>query len=241
MITNVVRKTGGKPTPKSNAVSSAANDNRAGFQNVKRELQAANDNQSPERPYSYGISKVNKAWRQENSPSSFNSKVTRGAVSRLLRPQNNNRLQSAKVAPVKEVASTAVDVANAASAAWFIVGTTWIFYMVQFVAGVISLVGLLGLIAIQESWLSYADFFGFFSGMGEAATYTGMVICAAMGVFTLILAIIVFKFRGVAIARSHSVPLMALCFALNVAPGFNLFPWFWVWCLFVVKSQVGKG
>jgi len=156
------------------------------------------------------------------------------------RATNDHHLKSARMAQVKEVAGKAVNVANAGSAAWVIVGVTWIFYMVQFVFALLSLMGISAMIAAGESWVGYADFFGILSDTAEVSTYAGMAITIAMGIFTLIVAIAIFLFRGVDIGRSYSVPLMAICFALNALPVTSLAPWIWVWCLYVVKSQINK-
>ena len=156
------------------------------------------------------------------------------------RTTNDHHLKSARMAQVKEVASKAVNVANAGSAAWFIVGVTWIFYMVQFVFALVSLMGFATISAVAESWVGYVDFFGVFSDNAQDMTSAGIGMTAAMGIFTLIVAIVIFLFRGVDIARGNSVLIMAVCFALNTAPVASLVPWIWVWCLYVVKSQINK-
>lgn len=159
---------------------------------------------------------------------------------KFTRASNDNKLKPARLSQVKEVANKASDVAKAASAAWFIVGMTWILYMIQFVFAAVSLVGLSGLAVLDDGWAGYADVFGLLSDTAEITTYVGMGITTVMGIFTLIMAIAIFLFRRVDIAKGHSVPLMAVCFALNAVPGTNIVPWVWVWCLYVVKSQINK-
>ena len=156
------------------------------------------------------------------------------------RTTNDHHLKSARMAQVKEVASKAVNVANAGSAAWFIVGMTWILYVVQFVFAILSLIGFSALFAAEESWLGYVDVLGLFSDTAGMMLFVGMGMTAAMGILTLIIAIALFIFRGVKINRGISGIIMAVCFAFNIVPGFNLAPWIWVWCLYVVKSQINK-
>lgn len=144
------------------------------------------------------------------------------------------------LAQAQAIAGKATDVANAASAAWFVIGTTWILYMVQLVFSVLSLIGLVTLISVDGSWLGYVDFMNMLSGTAEDITYIGMAITATMGIFTMILAIMVFTFRGVNIGKGYSLPILGVCFALNATPGTSLVPWIWAWCLYVVKSQINN-
>lgn len=150
---------------------------------------------------------------------------------------NSKRLQSAKSAPIKEIVGKTMDVATAATAAWTIVGATWILYMVQLVFSLLSLIGMASLITIDDSWLQTLDITGWSSDVVGLMTYIGMGVCGVMGIFTLIIAIMLFILRRVSILRSYSIIVMAVCFALNFAPGASFIPWIWLWCLYVVKSQ----
>ncbi|MCB9818843.1 hypothetical protein H6788_01550 [Candidatus Nomurabacteria bacterium] len=184
---------------------------------------------------------INNAQRL-NRPANDNTvqRLPANPRQRLKRASNDHKLKPASMSQVKEVTSKAVAVANAGSAAWFIVGVTWIFYMVQFVFALVSLMGFATISAVAESWVGYVDFFGVFSDNAQDMTSAGIGMTAAMGIFTLIVAIVIFLFRGVDIARGNSVLIMAVCFALNTAPVASLVPWIWVWCLYVVKSQINK-
>lgn len=177
-----------------------------------------------------------------NRPANDNSALGTSVITRrkFSRVSNDSRLKPASFSQVKQVATNASDTAMAASAAWFIVGTTWILYLVQFVFAVVSLAGLAGIVAVEDGWVGYLNVFGLLSDTAENTAYLGMGITTVMGIFTLIIAIAIFLFRGVDIAKGHSVPLMAICFALNAVPGTSLVPWIWLWCLYVVKSQINK-
>lgn len=177
-----------------------------------------------------------------NRPANENTeqRLPTNSPQRSIRASNDHKLKSASMSQVKEVASKAVDVANAGSAAWFIVGITWIFYMIQFVFALMSLIGISSMVAVGESWIGYVDFLGLLSDTSQDIAFIGMGVTAVMGIFTLIVAIAIFLFRRVEIGHSYSVPIMAVCFALNTVPAASLVPWIWVWCLYVVKSQINK-
>lgn len=209
MVRNVVKNT--KPVKTSTGVASVPNVNTAQAQG------------------NYGVSKVGRLSRSTNAVRE--SKLMRASVS------NDRRLQAAKMAQVKEVAGKVTNVVSAASAAWTIIGATWILYMVQLVFSVLSIVGMASMIAIDGSWLQTLDITGWTSDFGSIMTYVGMGVCGVMGIFTLIIAIMIFLIRQVSILRSYSIFIMAICFALNFAPIVSFIPWIWLWCLYVVKSQ----
>ncbi len=221
MIRNAVVK---KATPKNTGLSAS---NTKAFHATTGELLLNNSN----------VSNVQRLYRPVNNNA---QRLPTNSSQRSIRASNDHRLKPANMSRVKEVASKAVDITNAASAAWFIIGVTWILYMIQFVFALMSLIGISAMIAVGESWVGYIDFMDLFSGTAQSMAFVGMGMTAVMGIFTLIASIAIFMFRGVDINKSYSVPIMALCFALNTVPAASLVPWIWVWCLYVVKSQVNK-
>lgn len=258
-ISNVVRKTSEASVPskstskaKTNTknvtrVFSAANDNSpyAGdtskneVSNVARLHYADNDNDEyTPAPGTRDISKVQRETRPSKPISK--AKAIKQKISAFRKAQNDNRLSVAKLKQVKSLADDVVDVANAGSAAWFIVGVTWELYLVQLIGAGIAINGIIALYAIENTALGYINFFGLASSFTSNFLYAGIAVTLAMGILTLILSIAILALRRVNMMRSYSLLIMALCLPMYVAPGFNLVPWYWLWLLYVVKSQVDK-
>lgn len=158
----------------------------------------------------------------------------KATFSRLLNPANNNK----SLGGIKNYAVKGERVIKATSATWFIIGITWILYVVQFIFAILSLIGMASLLAYDSSLVDYLDFFDFASDGGEMVMYTGMFISFAMGILTFIVALAIFVSRRVDSGRSLSIFVAALCFSSYAVPGLNLIPWAWLWCLYVVKSQI---
>lgn len=131
----------------------------------------------------------------------------------------------------------AADTAKAIDVARGVVLSTSVLYPVQFVCATLSIAGLLGWIGVEESWLNYADFFNVFSTSGELVYLTGVAGTVAIGLFELLIAIGSFFWFGVDAWSVKSFILWVFCFVGYYAPGFNLVPWAYVWCFYVVWKQ----
>lgn len=256
-VSNVVRKTSGTSASTKNTghiktknvtrIFNAANDNSPYAKDTSKNVvsnvamlhYADNDNDEyVPAPGTRDISKV----QRETKPSSpiSKAKAITQKVGALRKAQNEDRLNVAKLAEVRNLTENVVDVAKAGSAAWFIVGITWELYLVQLIGAGISINGIIALYAIENTALGYLNFFGLASSFTSNFLYVGMAVTLAMGIFTLILSIAVLMTRRVNMLRSYSLLIIAVCLPLYLAPGFNLIPWYWLWLLYVVKSQVDK-
>jgi hypothetical protein len=191
----------------------------------------------PNKKVGYGITNINTTRRTAND----NSRTpTRAKLTPPPAAGNDNRRPVSFADQTQKVTAKVTAVANATSATWFIMGLTWILYLIQLVFSVMALVGLGAVIAVEETIVNSVDFFGLLSGTGEIFFYVGMGMTLLVGVMTFLIAVMVFMFRGVVMARSASTLVAAVCFALYLFPGFSLVPWAWLWCFYVVKTQVSQ-
>jgi hypothetical protein len=186
----------------------------------------------PNKRASYGITNVNTERRAAND-----NKPASGRPSFTPPSANDNRPSKNLVGQTREIATKVVATANATSATWLIIGLTWILYLIQLVFAAISLIGLGAVMAFGGSWLDFVDFLDLLSEGSELFFYLGIGMTLVVGVLTFLFAILVFMFRGVVITKSLSIIVAAVCFSLYLAPGVNLVPWAWIWCLYVVKTQ----
>ncbi len=132
-----------------------------------------------------------------------------------------------------------INAIKAATATGHIISITWYFYLLQVVFSLFYLLSLGGMAWYSGGWLEFFDIFsaGGYAGLG--LFMISMVLLAAMWMVTFMIAIIVYIFRGVKIMNGIASPVVAIgSLVLTLAPIANLFPWVWLWCLYVVKTQI---
>jgi hypothetical protein len=128
----------------------------------------------------------------------------------------------------------------AATATWFIITTTAFIWPVQLVFAAISIAGLGTVVALDTEWIGYLDLFGWVSDSGLEILVISLIIVFIIGFLIMMTAIFIYTIRGISIVRGMSIFVMAVCLALYAVPVFNLLPWMWFWCLYVVKSQANS-
>lgn len=186
-------------------------------------------------------------------------------VERIYRPANDNKLKTRRrrtPAPgtgnrvpnvrfrrsalnrtpgVSPAIEKGMAVANATAATWTIIGGTSFMYPIQLAFALLQVLGFFGLVALEESFLDYIDFFDFGTEAAERMFYISVAVLFVLGLVTLFTAIAVYTIRGVKMMGDGvGLIITAVCLALYVIPVFSLVPWMWLWCLYVVKSQVDK-
>lgn len=125
----------------------------------------------------------------------------------------------------------------AATASWAIIASTAFLWPVQAIMAVISIGGLGTLTVLETEWVGYLDLFGWVSSWGQEMLFISLIIVFIIGFLVMLTAIFVYTIRGINISNDLSILIMAICLALYAVPVFNLLPWMWFWCLYVVKSQ----
>lgn len=127
-----------------------------------------------------------------------------------------------------------------ATASWAIIAGTAFLWPVQAIMAVVS-IGTLGtLLVLDTEWVGYLDLFGWVSSWGQEMFFISLIIVFIIGFLVMLTAISVYTIRGVSIGQNLSIFVMAICLALYAVPVANLFPWMWLWCFYVVKSQADR-
>ncbi len=137
----------------------------------------------------------------------------------------------------KSIVEKGAAVLKAGSATWFIIGTTWIFYMVQFIFAVLYLMVMAGLMSYEDSWAETFDIFGWGGDAGAGMFLLCLGVILAMWLCTFLTALMIFFLRGVNTTRGISVVIALGSMVFSAIPVANLAPLVWVWCAYVVKTQ----
>lgn len=203
------------------------------IRNVQALRQATNDNPPPGGPKVRRAANDNKR-RSARTPAASTGPVRPG-VGRATRAQS--RLGSITPGQTRQVIAKGMNVAKALSATWLVIGTSWIFYAIQFVFALLYLLTMGGLMSYEGSWLETFDLFGLGGQAGAGMFLLCLGVIVAMWLCTFVTAIVIFLVRGISFGRGISVIIALVSLVASTFPVVNLLPWVWVWCAYVVKTQ----
>lgn len=168
--------------------------------------------------------------RDRRSTASRKPSYIERRAARLLQPKGVETLDAKDV--IKK-SFRARRVARAARLIWF----AWVLIPPQVIFAIISIVGLASEVVAEEV------FFGFFSGAvpGEAIYLVMSILVIIIGTLSLLYAVLVFLSARVSLLSGKGLLVLAVCFCLYALPVFNIFPWVFVYSLYLGAQYIKEG